>query len=138
MLNSARWGVLRPPGTNLPWYYSPNGLGTSSFLRSPDLSTSEHRERFSTEESDKSMSITTAGVNQRISRFVSSAAPAVETTPLRPLFSTTARPGTAPRLRFDDLRTGERVDNHSNTQSNFGKSASTGKKSAFVAAMQVT
>ncbi len=139
MLNSARWGSLRPPGSNLAWFYSPNSLGSSSVIKSPDLSAAEHRKPFSTLESEKSMGLTNAnsGANQSMARFIPSSEPAVETTPSRALLSTPSRPGTAPRLRFDDLRTGERVDNHDTAQYNLGKTAAAGKKTAFVSAMQV-
>ena len=139
MLNSARWGSLRHPGSNLTWYYSPNSLG-SSVLRPPDTSMAEQRTPSNQVESEKSTGIISSntGVNQRIARFVSSSAPTVETTPLRVLLSTPDRPGTAPRLRFDDLRgTSERVDYHDIAQSKPGKTAAAGKKTAFVAAMQV-
>jgi hypothetical protein len=140
MLNSARWGSLRPPGSNLTWYYSPNSLGSSA-MRSLDTSTVEQPTPFGRLESEKSMGITNAntGVNQRLTRFVSSSAPDGETTPLRVHLSTPDRPGTAPRLRFDDLRgTGERMGNLDSTQSKLDKpGAAAGKKTAFVAAMQV-
>ncbi len=144
MLNSTRWGSLRPPGPNLPWYYSPNSLASySSVSRSPEKekeSAEQQRTPYSRVESEKSSGLTsTTGVNQRIAKLVLSSTPPVETTPLRVLLSTPDRPGTAPRLHFDDLRgTRDRTCNLDSSPRNLGKTTVAGKKTAFVVAMQVS
>ena len=152
MSRSVRWGSLRPPGTDLPWYYSPNSHSTSQSIYKPSTESAAAKQAKplnadlvpSIDGGKESDSQPKLAVSRRTWRYMATTAPSVVAE--RPKTSlgiapglSPMRPESAPRLRVDDLISREPVQKSSDATTSLGPpgTANSGKKTAFVSAVQV-
>ena len=155
MSGSVRWGSIRPPGSDLPWYYSPNSYTPSrSILRGTDPTPNytlspakQNDEPALPTNKDTWFGASTPATQRRIPRFIASTpnAQSAGTSAGHSSAMSPVRPGTAPRLRFDDLRSREPATTRLSQEMPDSAAAAAQKiapvvekKTAFVVAVQVS